>query len=342
MVKNYYGVVEYQDRGTPHCHLLIWLHGALDPISLRQRLTEDATFQERVLQYVSSIVKEDLAYLLDNGEILTDDMLEEEYRRKKTNEERRRHPSIFPIPDPCAPNFIENFRKDVLAITKRTLYHRCNSTCKKYRRGRGRNCRFDFPRELVDPPGIVIAEHGIIAPQRVNAYINNHNPYVTAACRGNNDIKFISTRKHALAYIHYITDYITKCDASIHSTFLMCAATLERFWLKDGEDSSHDSVEKSKKFVTKCLNRISGQKELTGPQIAAYLLGITDRYTPENFSTVYLKTFENYLQREWRKLEKSNEESEDDSENENSDMDVDDNVDPEAFIIDREQKKNAE
>jgi hypothetical protein len=30
-VKNYYGIIEYQDRGTRHCHILIWLTVFLTP-----------------------------------------------------------------------------------------------------------------------------------------------------------------------------------------------------------------------------------------------------------------------------------------------------------------------
>jgi len=33
-IKNYYAVVKYQDCGTPHCHILIWLEGALNPVEL--------------------------------------------------------------------------------------------------------------------------------------------------------------------------------------------------------------------------------------------------------------------------------------------------------------------
>ncbi|CAG8777527.1 12847_t:CDS:1, partial [Ambispora leptoticha] len=75
-VKNYYGVVEYQDRGTPHCHLLVWIYGSLNPIELRQKLRDDETFSQRLLTYISDIVKEDIGYLLKKGEILTDEMLE--------------------------------------------------------------------------------------------------------------------------------------------------------------------------------------------------------------------------------------------------------------------------
>lgn len=91
------------------------------------------------------------------------------------------------------------------------------------------NCHYDFPRELVEVPGKIYPELGIIALQRLNAYINNYNPYITSSCRGNNDIKFIATTKLALAYIHYITDYITKSDSGTHSSFLMCAITLNKY-----------------------------------------------------------------------------------------------------------------
>src|SRR5207245_75046 len=111
------------DRGTPHCHMLVWLHGVPDPITMRQRLVDDVDFRERILEYVTDIVKEDLSYLLSEDEILTDEMLKEEYTRTKTNLERRMHPSAFPIPDPYAPNFKEKFNADLLAIAKRTLVH---------------------------------------------------------------------------------------------------------------------------------------------------------------------------------------------------------------------------
>ncbi|RHZ85950.1 hypothetical protein Glove_58g65 [Diversispora epigaea] len=117
-IKNYYGVVEYQDRGTPHCHMLIWLHGALDSISLRKKLKNDNDFRQRLLQYISEIVREDLSYLMTENEFLTDEMLEFEYTRPKTILEKRMHPSFQPIPDLRLPNFDENFRTNLLSIAK--------------------------------------------------------------------------------------------------------------------------------------------------------------------------------------------------------------------------------
>lgn len=339
-VKNYYGVVEYQDRGTPHCHMLVWLHGALDPITLRERLKGDEYFCERVLQYVSNIVREDISYLLPEGEVVTDDMLRAEYMAPKTVEQKRMHPSFFPIPDPHSPGFEEKFCIDLLAIVKRTLFHKCNPTCKKYNRGSQRNCRFDFPRELVEPPGIVFAEQGIIAVQRLNAFINNHNPYITSACRGNNDIKFISARKLALAYIHYITDYITKSDVSVHSSVLTCAATLETFLTKATDDSSRGHVDNSRKMVTKCLNKIAGQMELTSPQVSSYLLGLSDHYTPCKFVSIHLETFEHHLIKELTNYRDNNPiinciipERPEDEEMAHHSSELHENPDMESFVI---------
>ncbi|CAG8458328.1 8695_t:CDS:2 [Diversispora eburnea] len=92
-IKNYYTVTEYQDRGTPHCHMLIWLQGASDPIELRNRLKlED--FRKRLILYINKIIKEDISYLFSNNDYLTDKMLDAEYKAPKTILEKKVHPSI--------------------------------------------------------------------------------------------------------------------------------------------------------------------------------------------------------------------------------------------------------
>ncbi|RHZ51694.1 hypothetical protein Glove_475g15 [Diversispora epigaea] len=296
-IKNYYAVTEYQDRGTPHCHMLIWLCGAPNSIELRDHLKSE-DFGKQLMIYLNEIIKEDISYLFPNNkDFLTDEMLNIEYKTPKTSLEKKIHPSILPIPDPRSPNFDENFRLDVLRIAKCTLFHRCTKSCKKYYRGRTSNCRFDFPRELVEVPRKIYPELGIITLQRCNAYINNHNPYITASCHGNNDIRFIATVKLALAYIYYITNYITKTDASTHNSFLLCAMTLNKFVTKisDPNELSKEFVPRSRKLVTMYLNKIVGQTEMTGPQVSAYLLNIKDYYTPNKFVSIYLNSFETYL-----------------------------------------------
>ncbi|CAG8715462.1 7039_t:CDS:10, partial [Cetraspora pellucida] len=246
-MKNYYCVVEYQDHSTSYCHMLVWLYEALNPIILCNKIKEDIEFQ-------------DISYLLPEGEVLTNKMLEAKYAVLKTIIQKRMHLFFMPIPDLKSPNFEENFQQDLLDIAKHMLFH------------------------CLNPSRIIFPDQGIIAVQYNNAFINNHNPYKTAACRSNNDIKFIATHKLALAYVYYITDYITKSDLTQAS-----------------DKTSIDIVNRSHKLVTKCLNKIVGQTELTSPQVSAYLLGINDHYTPNTFVSLHLQSFEDYLMMEWKK-----------------------------------------
>ena len=90
-------------------------------------MKDNERFRQRLLEYVSDIVHEDVSYLLAEGEILTDEMLKSEYTAPKTMEEKRMHPSFLPIPDPRSPDFDEKFRLDLLSIVKRTLIQSCNA-----------------------------------------------------------------------------------------------------------------------------------------------------------------------------------------------------------------------
>ncbi len=62
-VKGYYGCVEAQGRGTLHCHMLIWLDGALDPQEIRDRVVRDGDvdFGARLCAFVDDAIRSDSA-----------------------------------------------------------------------------------------------------------------------------------------------------------------------------------------------------------------------------------------------------------------------------------------
>ncbi|CAG8568167.1 8612_t:CDS:2 [Cetraspora pellucida] len=74
--------VKYQDRGTSHCHMLVWLHGAHDPLLLCQKLKTNNEFCKHLLNYVSDIVCEVINYLLKN-EIINDITIKTKYEASK-------------------------------------------------------------------------------------------------------------------------------------------------------------------------------------------------------------------------------------------------------------------
>jgi hypothetical protein len=86
----------------------------------------------------------------------------------------------------------------------------------------------------------------------------------------------------------------------------MFAATLETFLAKASDQTSLGHVDSSRRLIAKCLNKIAGQMELTSPQVSAYLLGITDHYTPSKFASIYIETFESYLTKEWAQYQTEN------------------------------------
>jgi hypothetical protein len=65
LVKAHYGCVEAQGRGTLHCHMLVWLEGALNPNEIRDRLVKDGDSEwgKRLIRFlddaISNVIPED-------------------------------------------------------------------------------------------------------------------------------------------------------------------------------------------------------------------------------------------------------------------------------------------
>jgi hypothetical protein len=53
----YYGMVEAQGRGTLHCHMLIWIEGDPTPQQLRDRMRDCPEFQDKMFNWLESIIK---------------------------------------------------------------------------------------------------------------------------------------------------------------------------------------------------------------------------------------------------------------------------------------------
>lgn len=64
-VNGYYGCVEAQGRGTLHCHMLVWLEGALNPNEIKERVLSqgDSEFEQWLLAFlddtISNVVPDD-------------------------------------------------------------------------------------------------------------------------------------------------------------------------------------------------------------------------------------------------------------------------------------------
>ena len=126
-----------------------------------------------------------------------------------------------PLPDPDCAEFEKVMRCHVKHIVCVRQIHnpKHNPTCYKY----GTRCRFRFPRKIVLETRFDEAT-GVVYVRRTHPYVNNYNKWFTIITRGNHDIQFLFTKKHALAIIHYIMKYISKPEASLHSKLTVAAA----------------------------------------------------------------------------------------------------------------------
>jgi hypothetical protein len=132
--------------------------------------------------------------------------------------------------------------------------------------------------------------------RRSDPWINNFNEYLIAACRSNMDIKFIWSGNDAKALVYYITDYVTKMSLSFHDTFSLVQKGIESFQNVPLQTNSESAIEKSRKLVLRCYNTLASQQELSGVQVASYLMKWGDHYTTHKFQGLFLIQTERYLQ----------------------------------------------
>ena len=196
------------------------------------------------------------------------------------------------------PNFASRFRADVVQLVEAGNTHKHSDTCYKYwnpKRGDKKICRLDMPRKLV-PASTIDPETGHISMRRSDPWINNFNEYLIAACRCNMDSKFIWTGSDAKALVYYITDYVTKMSLSFHDTFALVQKGITSLQNSLQQTDKETAIEKSRKLVLRCYNTLASQQELSGVQVASYLMNWNDHYTTHKFQGLFLIQTERSLQ----------------------------------------------
>ncbi|CAM2729484.1 unnamed protein product, partial [Rotaria socialis] len=63
-IKDYFGTVENQGRGSLHLHLLIWLDHDMKPVDMKKNI-RNTDFREKLKAYLEDIIKEDLDQFKD-------------------------------------------------------------------------------------------------------------------------------------------------------------------------------------------------------------------------------------------------------------------------------------
>jgi hypothetical protein len=83
---------------------------------------------------------------------------------------------------------------------------------------------------------------------------------------------------------------------SFHDTYALVQKSIESIMNPANQTNNENAIEKSRKLVLRCYNALGSQQELSGVQVASYLMNWNDHYTTHKFQGLYLIQTERYLQ----------------------------------------------
>ena len=281
LVKAHYGCVEAQGRGTLHCHMLVWLEGALNPNEIHDRVVKDG----------DSKWGEKLIRFLDDAILNT---IPEDPDPELGILSSTHHPCTVrgtDLNEPDADLRLKSRLRDIHLLVKECQVHSHTKTCYKHRKGNEpAECRFGHSEDNFRQTSDFNPETGELCLRCLEGMVNNFNATMLEAIRCNMDIKFVGSGESAKAILYYITDYITKSDLKTHIAF----AALELAVRKLGEfDPDADEVTvRAKRMLQKCAYVMVSHQELSAQQVAAYLVGGGDHYTSHQFRNLYWTSFE--------------------------------------------------
>jgi DNA replication protein DnaC len=168
--------IEFQRRGSPHVHMVVWVEGA--PVLEKER------DKSEVVDFIAKHVSTEIPPPLQDEEDPND-------------------------PAVCA-------RLELRNLVLRLQQHACTFTCdRRAKKGKKIKCRFCFPRplsevtRLVLPTDTGLPKRALYVTRRLRGdeRCNAYNPHLLMAWRGNMDIQYVSSIQGVVAYV---CAYMTK------------------------------------------------------------------------------------------------------------------------------------
>ncbi|KLO12577.1 hypothetical protein SCHPADRAFT_806804, partial [Schizopora paradoxa] len=285
-VKGYYGCVEAQGRGTLHCHMLVWLDGALDPQEIKDRIVDqhDSAFSERLCAYVDDIISSEVPYsgAFDEGPLSSHPCAVRSVRRDPTQ---------------SAVEYERKRKADLSLLASACQRHSHSSTCYKYWPGEPhpKECRFGLSETNHIDRTTIDAQTGEIEFKVSDGLVNNFCEHILEAIRCNMDVRFIGSGVSAKAVLYYITDYITKSQLKMHTAYVALQAAVTKLEEEVSERNEMDFEKKAKLMLIKCANALLAKQETSAPQVASSLMEYGDHYTSHSFKSLYWTSFEHFV-----------------------------------------------
>ncbi|PBK86009.1 hypothetical protein ARMGADRAFT_1047954 [Armillaria gallica] len=203
VVKAHYGCIKAQGRGMLHCHMMVWLEGALNPNEIKQWINDGGDVHNFIPDLVESQSQDTI--MLDGFHAA------------------RVHG--------C---------HDIHNLVIDCQVHKHSKTFYKYwQYPEPKVCRFNLDKAKVCKESSFDYNTSELCLRCLDGLVNNFNETILHAVQCNMDIKFIGSGASAKVVLHYITDYITNSQLKTHVTY----AALELSIQKLGEyDPQEDDI----------------------------------------------------------------------------------------------------
>lgn len=197
-VVDYFWRVEFQKRGSPHIHGLLWIKDAPDVNELSK--TDEGRL--KLAEFVDQNIHTRIKTLEELQDCECDFCLNERNNNSNPDILTRQPPSNVDYDD-C----------DLRRVVNRVQQHICfpTSSC----RLKNGSCRFSFPKQLRETTIIEIDQvsEGVkrlqVHCKRNNPYINNFNSILIVRWRANMDLKLIG---NAYGAAEYTAAYVSKSE----------------------------------------------------------------------------------------------------------------------------------
>lgn len=199
-VKDFWYRYEWQHRGSPHIHGLLWLQDAPDCSDIGSL---DDALRLRVIQYFDGIVSAWINQLFDHVH---------------QNPCRRRYSDLSAVER-------EDDLNKLLSLIQR--HSRCGPHCMRRKRGSRRmECRFKFPIQTEEESTLRLEDGAWkFFPKRNDRFLQRYNKFITQVWRGNTDFTAITSKD---AVLNYISKYASKGEHQSESYSLILRRVCNR------------------------------------------------------------------------------------------------------------------
>jgi DNA replication protein DnaC len=262
--------------------MIIWLKDALNCDQIRQRVLEgDQSFQTKMINYIDDCISNSIPTLSQSSELES-------------------------VPSdnvhPCAVRGITDLQsrrareKDVRNLIRSCQTHKHSATCYKYwKRGQPRECRFSLGEHHYCEKTEFDLTSGELHMRHLDGLVNNFNTTMLEIIRCNMDIQFLGSGPSTKAIIYYITDYITKAQLKSHVAYAALELAVQKLEQSITPDDS--AATRAKRLLQKCAYSMISQQELSGQQVASYLLDLEDHFSSHVYAPIYWTTYEKMVDR---------------------------------------------